>query len=162
MCVQQGNYELTKALEYCPKAQILRGTVTDFFADGGKINGLRIEGDNDETHDVSTPNVVFATGPLFEETMGLLKKRDMSSFNIPIINELHARAVFDDPSGTITPTMPLTFDTDPIGHLEVRVGWMQSMCFICADLLNVLLVAMRSFRMKKDKSTLEVHRQPEC
>lgn len=134
--------------------------MTDFFADGGKISGLKIEGDNGETHHVSTPNVVFATGPLFEETVGLLKKRDMSSFDIPIMNELHARAVFDDPSGTITPTMPLTFDSDPIGRLEVRVERCRKYSYQCG--IDSELVILVSFLMKKRKSTLEVHRQPEC
>ncbi|TMW56466.1 hypothetical protein Poli38472_006476 [Pythium oligandrum] len=112
-----GNYELTKAIEYCPQAQIMRGKVTDIFGVGGKISGLKIESEG-EAHHVSTPNIVFATGPLFEETMGLLKKRNLSSFNVPIINELHMRAVMDDPANIFTTTTPLTFDSDPVGFFE--------------------------------------------
>ncbi|KAF1334864.1 Oxidoreductase, partial [Globisporangium splendens] len=113
-----GNFELTKALEYCPGAQIVHGKVTDIFAEGGRISGLKVESEEEGTQHISTPNVVFATGPLFEETLGLLKKKDLSNFDIPIVNELHCRAVFDDINQTITSTMPLTFDSDPIGHLE--------------------------------------------
>jgi hypothetical protein len=95
--------------------------VTDIFALGGSISGLQVATVNGETLHISTPNVVFATGPLFEKTLDVLKKRDLSSFDVPIINELHMRAVMDDPLQVITPTTPLTFDSDHIGHLEVRI-----------------------------------------
>ncbi|DBA04051.1 TPA: hypothetical protein N0F65_009398 [Lagenidium giganteum] len=113
-----GNYELTKATEYCPYAQIMRGKVSDIFGIGGRVTGLKIESDNGDVHHVSTPNVVLATGPLYEESIKLLRERDLSSFDIPILNELHARAVFDDPHGTVSAISPLTFDTDPMGKLD--------------------------------------------
>lgn len=94
--------------------------MTDMWATGGRISGIKIEAENGDTHEITTPNVVFATGPLFEETMAMMRQRGLSSWEVPIINELHARAVFDDPTGVFNDQMPLTFDSDPIGKLEVR------------------------------------------
>ncbi|KAL4165161.1 hypothetical protein KRP22_003892 [Phytophthora ramorum] len=117
--VKVADYELTKAAEYCPKANVLQGKVTDFFATGGNVSGVKVAMHNGETLEVATPNVVFATGPLFERTMDILKQRDMSSFDVPIINELHCRAIVDDVDHVLPPTMPLTFDSDPMGKLEI-------------------------------------------
>ncbi|RLN58602.1 hypothetical protein BBJ28_00009105 [Nothophytophthora sp. Chile5] len=116
--VKVANYELTKAVEFCPKAEVMRGKVTDFFAAGGNVSGVQIAMHNGETLEVDTPNVVFATGPLFERTMEMLKQRDLSSFNVPIINELHCRAIVEDVDKVLPSTMPLTFDSDPMGKLE--------------------------------------------
>jgi glycine/D-amino acid oxidase-like deaminating enzyme len=124
--VKVAGYELNKAVEYCPQAEVLRGKVTDFEATGGNVSGVKVAMHNGETLEVATPNVVFATGPLFERTLAMLKQRDMSSYNVPIINELHCRAIVDDVDHVLPPTMPLTFDSDPMGNLEVRCmnwGW---------------------------------------
>lgn len=94
--------------------------MTDMWATGGRISGIKIETETGDTHEITTPNVVFATGPLFEETMDMMRQRGLSNWQVPIINELHARAVFDDPAGVFHDQMPLTFDSDPIGKLEVR------------------------------------------
>ncbi|GMF43111.1 unnamed protein product [Phytophthora fragariaefolia] len=117
--VKIANYELTKAAEYCPKAGVLQGKVTDFSATNGNLSSVTVATHNGEMLEVSTPNVVFATGPLFEKTLDMLKQRDMSSYDVPIINELHCRAIVDDVDHVLPPTMPLTFDSDPMGKLEV-------------------------------------------
>ncbi|KUF93009.1 hypothetical protein AM588_10006402 [Phytophthora nicotianae] len=117
--VKVANYELNKAVEYCPKAEVLQGKVTDFAATGGNVSGVKVAMHNGDTLEVATPKVVFATGPLFESTLEMLKQRDMSSFDVPIINELHCRAIVDDVDRVLPPTMPLTFDSDPMGKLEV-------------------------------------------
>lgn len=116
--VKVSNYELTKAAEYCPEAEVLRGKVVDVAADGGHVNGVKVALHSGETLEVATPNVVFATGPLFERTMEMLKQRDLSSFDVPIINELHCRAIVDDVDHVLPTTMPLTFDSDPMGKLK--------------------------------------------
>lgn len=121
--VKVANYELNKATEYCPEAQVLQGKVTEFMADGGAVSGVKIATASGETLQVDAPKVVFATGPLFEETLGMLKKRDLSGFDVPIINELHCRATWQDPDSVFPSTMPLTFDADPPGKLEVRAVW---------------------------------------
>ncbi|KAJ0394692.1 hypothetical protein P43SY_005651 [Pythium insidiosum] len=113
-----GNYELTKATEYTPQAQIVRGKVTDIFAIGGRISGVKVESEGGDSHHISTPNVVFATGPLFEETLAILKKRNLSGYNVNIIQELHMRAVMEDPKKIISRSAPLTFDSDAVGHFE--------------------------------------------
>ncbi|KAG7401505.1 hypothetical protein PHYBOEH_001050 [Phytophthora boehmeriae] len=117
--VKVANYELAKASEYCPEAEVLRGRVTDVSANGGHVSGVKVAMHNGETLEVATPNVVFATGPLFERTMGMLKQRGLSSYDVPIINELHCRAIVDDVDNVLPNTMPLTFDTDPMGKLEL-------------------------------------------
>ncbi|KAE8955082.1 hypothetical protein PR001_g32242 [Phytophthora rubi] len=116
--VKVADYELTKAAEYCPNAQVLQGKVADFSATGGNVSGVKVAIHNGETLEVSTSNVVFATGPLFENTLDMLKQRDMSSYDVPIINELHCRAIVDDVDHVLPPTMPPTFDSDPMGKLE--------------------------------------------
>ncbi|GLD93940.1 hypothetical protein PINS_up002545 [Pythium insidiosum] len=113
-----GNYELTKATEYTPQAQIIRGKLTDIFAIGGRISGVKVESEEGDSHHISTPNVVFATGPLFEETLAILKRRNLSSYNVNIIQELHMRAVMEDPKKIISRSAPLTFDSDVVGHFE--------------------------------------------
>ncbi|KAJ0398375.1 hypothetical protein ATCC90586_000712 [Pythium insidiosum] len=118
-----GNYELTKATEYTPQAQIVRGKVTDIFAIGGRISGVKVESEGGDSHHISTPNVVFATGPLFEETLAILKKRNLSGYNVNIIQELHMRAVMEDPKKIISRSAPLTFDSDVVGHFEVGGGY---------------------------------------
>ncbi|KAG3111252.1 hypothetical protein PI124_g10007 [Phytophthora idaei] len=117
--VKVANYELNKAVEYCPKAEVLQGKVTDFSASGGNVSSVKVAMHNGDTLEVATPNVVFATGPLFERTLDMLKQRDMSSYDVPIINELHCRAIVDDVDRVLPPTMPLTFDSDPMGKLEI-------------------------------------------
>lgn len=118
--VKVANYELNKAAEYCPDAQVLQGKATEFLSANGAVSGVKISTANGETLQVDAPKVVFATGPLFEETLGMLKERGQSSFEVPIINELHCRATWLDADGVFPSTMPLTFDADPIGKLEVR------------------------------------------
>lgn len=93
--------------------------MADIYGIGGRISGVKVKSENGEVHHISTPNVVFATGPLFENTLEMLTKRNFSGFSIPIINELHARAVMDDPLKVIKSTTPLTFDSDHVGHFEV-------------------------------------------
>ncbi|KAG2791111.1 hypothetical protein PC129_g8329 [Phytophthora cactorum] len=117
--VKVANYELNKAVEYCPKAEVLQGKVTDFSASGGNVSGVKVAMHNGDTLEVATPNVVFATGPLFERTLDMLKQREMSNYDVPIINELHCRAIVDDVDRVLPPTMPLTFDSDPMGKLEI-------------------------------------------
>lgn len=121
--VKVSNYELNKATEYCPDAQVLQGEVTQFLATGGAISGVKIASAGGETLEVATPKVVFATGPLFEKTLDMLKQKDLSGFDVPIINELHCRATWRDPDGVFPTTMPLTFDADPPGKLEVRLRY---------------------------------------
>jgi hypothetical protein len=110
---------LTKATEFCPQAQIVRGKMTDIFALSGKISGIKVKSDQGESYHISTPSIVLATGPMLDDSLGLLRSKSFTSMNIPILNELHARAVFDDPLQTMSPTSPLTFDSDPIGKFEV-------------------------------------------
>lgn len=126
--VKVANYELNKAAEYCPEAQVLQGKVTEFLAAGGAVSGVKIATASGETLQVDAPKVVFATGPLFEETLGMLKKRGQSGFEVPIINELHCRATWRDPDGVFPSTMPLTFDADPPGKLEVRASRCGPLC----------------------------------
>ncbi|KAI9989772.1 hypothetical protein PInf_020059 [Phytophthora infestans] len=47
--VKVANYELNKAVEYCPKAEVLQGKVTDFSATGGNVSGVRVAMNNGET-----------------------------------------------------------------------------------------------------------------
>ncbi|KAE8955772.1 hypothetical protein PR002_g31683 [Phytophthora rubi] len=77
----------------CGSLNHVKGKVTDFSATGGNVSGVK-------------------------NTLDMLKQRDMSSYDVPIINELHCPAIVDDVDHVLPPTMPLTFDSDPMGKLE--------------------------------------------
>ncbi|OQR91772.1 oxidoreductase [Achlya hypogyna] len=114
---KMGNYQLTKATEYCPKAQVLRGKMTDVHATGGRISGITVAMDNGDKHFVATNRLVLAPGPMLQQTLDLLMKKNLLAACFPVHHELHARVVFDDPKRIMARTAPLTFDMDPIGHL---------------------------------------------
>ncbi|EQC24940.1 hypothetical protein SDRG_17177 [Saprolegnia diclina VS20] len=115
---KMGNYQLTKATEYCPHAEVVRGKMVDIHAAGGRISGITVVMHNGDKHFVATPKLVLAPGPMLEGTLQLLAKKKLLGDPLPIQHELHARVVFDDPKHIMTSSAPLTFDMDPIGRLQ--------------------------------------------
>ncbi|OQR81828.1 oxidoreductase [Thraustotheca clavata] len=115
---KMGNYQLTKATEYCPNAQVLRGKMIDIHATGGQISGITVAMDNGDKHFVATKHLVLSPGPMLQQTLDLLYEKNLIESKLPINHELHARVIFDDPKQIMSSTSPLTFDMDPIGNLR--------------------------------------------
>ncbi|RHY93137.1 hypothetical protein DYB37_005179 [Aphanomyces astaci] len=96
----------------------------DIHACGGRISGITVGLPNGDKEIVDTAALVLAPGPMLQQTLHLLRAKDLvDTPALTVHHELHARVIFDDPKQIATATSPLTFHADPVGRLQAMAVW---------------------------------------
>ncbi|RHY33461.1 hypothetical protein DYB32_001616 [Aphanomyces invadans] len=113
-------YQMSQVKAFCPNAETQRGKMIDIHSSGGRITGITVGLPNGDKETVDTPSLVLAPGPMLQETLRILREKEL--FDTPelkVHHELHARVIFDDPMQIATSSLPLTFNADPFDRLPV-------------------------------------------
>ncbi|MDH3942810.1 MAG: FAD-binding oxidoreductase [Anaerolineae bacterium] len=82
--------------------RVITGKVASVKVEGGNVTGMQLAGG--ET--ISSPIFVNAAGPMLREVGKLM------DVDIPVYNELHLKAAFDDPLGVISRDAPMVIFAD--------------------------------------------------
>lgn len=133
---QYGSYLLEKGREY--GVRTITDSVTSVSSLGGRVTDVHLA----DSESISSPVFVNAAGPMLRDVGALL------GVDIPVINELHLKAAFDDHLGVIDRDAPMVIFAD-----EQKLDW--------TDEEFNMLVDDEEARWLTEKLPIGAHARPE-
>jgi len=103
---QLGMYMLDQAREHGLKQ--IDGRIEEVIVRDGRVEGVRLAGDGQSSETIATRCFINAAGPLSREV------GRKSGVELPLVNELHGKVMFEDYLGVIPRELPLMIWCDPV------------------------------------------------